>query len=92
MQDIVLVNKMESAVKQMLDEIIKQYDKNFCTCERCKLDIIALTLNALPAKYVVTEIGNAVTNVDLDSVQSKANIIMALYAAIDIVSSRPRHD
>ncbi|MEW6708432.1 MAG: late competence development ComFB family protein [Candidatus Riflebacteria bacterium] len=92
MEEIVIVNKMESAVKRMLDEIIRRREKDVCACERCKLDVIALALNSLPPKYVVTEIGNAVINVDLDSAQGKANITMAVCSAIDIVNKRPRHD
>jgi competence protein ComFB len=91
MEEIILVNKMESAVKRMLDEIIKSREKKVCTCERCRLDITALALNSLPPKYVVTEIGNAVTNVDLDSTQGKANVTMAVCNAIEIVKGRPRH-
>jgi competence protein ComFB len=91
MDEIILVNKMESAVKQALEDIIARGDSNACFCDRCKLDITALTLNSLPPKYVVTEIGNAVTNVDLDSFQGKANVTMAVYKAIGIVGSRPRH-
>ena len=92
MEDIVLVNKMEAAVKRMLEEIIGRGERNVCSCERCRLDVIALALNSLPPKYVVTEIGNAVTNVDLDSAQGKANVTMAVCSAIDIVNSRPRHN
>ncbi|GAB4266858.1 MAG: late competence development ComFB family protein [Candidatus Rifleibacteriota bacterium] len=92
MDEIILVNKMESAVKRMLDDIIKSREKEVCACERCKLDIIALALNSLPPKYVVTEIGNAVINVDLDSAQGKANVTMAVCNAIDVVNRRPRHD
>lgn len=91
MDEVILVNKMEAAVQQMLDEIIANKDKGVCSCERCKLDVIALALNSLPPKYVVTEIGNAVTNVALDSVQGKANVTMAVCNAIEIVNGRPRH-
>lgn len=91
MDNVVLVNKMESAVTQMLKEIIAKKSKEVCSCERCQLDIIALALNSLTPKYVVTEIGNAVTNVALGSSQGQANVTMAVCSAIEIVNGRPRH-
>jgi competence protein ComFB len=91
MEDVILVNKMEEAVKQMTDEMLAVQGKSRCGCQRCRLDIMALALNTLPPKYVVTSIGNAVTNVDLSSSQWKANVTMAVCNAIETVNSRPRH-
>jgi competence protein ComFB len=82
---------MEGAVEQAVEAVISEQKKKFCTCNRCLKDITALALNSLPPRYVVTEIGDAVTNVDLDSFQGRANIIMAVYKAIDVVNSHPRH-
>lgn len=91
MEEIVLVNKMENAVRSMADKMLNKKGETACKCSRCRLDILALALNSLPPKYVVTNIGNAVTNVDLDSSQWQANVTMAVCSAIDIVRSRPRH-
>lgn len=46
-------NFMEEAVIETLDSVLKDLD--VCKCDKCKLDIIALTLNNLPAKYYNTE-------------------------------------
>lgn len=89
MDEVILVNKMEGAVKQMAENMLSE--SGVCSCSRCLLDVLALALNSLPPKYVVTNIGNAVTNVDLDSSQWKANITMAICGAINVVKSRPRH-
>jgi len=89
MEDVILVNKMESVVKQMAEKMLSE--SGMCSCPRCLLDVLALALNSLPPKYVVTNIGNAVTNVDLDSSQWKANVTMAVCNAINVVKSRPRH-
>lgn len=91
MEDVILINKMEEAVKQMADQLLTGQHKNVCSCQRCRLDILALALNSLPPKYVVTNIGNAVTNVDLSSSQWTANVTMAVCNAIETVKSRPRH-
>jgi competence protein ComFB len=91
MDEVILINKMESVVRQVTDQMIDKYDESVCRCPRCRLDILALALNTLPPKYVVTNIGNAVTNVDLDSSQWQANVTMAVCNAIEVVRSRPRH-
>jgi len=89
MEDVILVNKMENAVKQMAEQMMS--GSGVCSFSRCLLDVLALALNTLPPKYVVTNIGNAVTNVDLDSSQWKANVTMAICNAINVVKDRPRH-
>jgi competence protein ComFB len=91
MDEVILVNRMESVVQEALEEVIAKGEIAVCSCERCRLDVLALALNCLSPKYVVTEIGNAVTNVDLDSFQGKANVTMAVYKAIGVVTGRPRH-
>jgi competence protein ComFB len=86
-----MINKMEEIVIGMADDLISKQDENTCKCDRCRMDIIALALNSLPPKYVVTTIGNAVTNVSLNSSQGKANITMAICKAIEVVKGKPRH-
>jgi len=89
MEGVFLVNNMESIVKEAAEQMLPE--SGLCSCSRCLLDVLALSLNSLPPKYVVTSMGNAVTNADLDSSQWKANVTMALCNAINIVKSRPRH-
>jgi competence protein ComFB len=91
MSDAILINKMEDTVVEIVDRLIYKDDSGVCNCSRCRLDIIALALNSLPPKYAVTTMGNAVTNVTLDSYQWKANVTMAVCSAIEIVKGRPRH-
>lgn len=91
MDGFVLVNKMEEAVEDTVDQLFASGKTPGCSCDRCKLDVIALALNSLPSKYVVTNIGNAVTNVDLNSYQWQANLTMAVCNAIEVVRSKPRH-
>ncbi len=91
MEEYVLVNKVEEAVKAAVDQLFAEGKNPGCTCEHCKLDVVALALNSLPSKYVVTTIGDAVINVALDSSQWRANITMAVCKAIEIVRKKPRH-
>lgn len=89
--EVVLVNKMESSVRKEVERFFAGEGKNMCSCGQCKLDIIALALNSLPPKYVVTNIGDAVTNVNLGSNQWKADITIAVSRAAELVTKHPRH-
>lgn len=86
-----LKNFSETEVSLLLEEILKRYD-NICKCEKCKLDIKALALNALSTKYIVSEQGEIYTKA-LNEVnkQEQINVVMAITKAIDIVSSNPKH-
>ena len=90
MSEVILVNKMEAATRQ---EVKCMFEKNqdMCSCPQCELDIMALALNSLPPKYVVTTMGNAVTNVNLVSFQWKADVTMAVCQAAEMVRKHPRH-
>ena len=86
-----LKNFSETEVNILLEEILQKYD-NICKCEKCKLDIKALALNALSTKYIVSEQGEMYTKA-LNEVnkQEQINVVMAITKAIDIVSANPKH-
>lgn len=50
--DFVYLNIMEEIVKDKIIYFMRQFD--VCTCDRCKADTIALTMNGLQPKYIVT--------------------------------------
>lgn len=50
--DFVYLNIMEEIVKDKIIYFMRQFD--VCTCDRCKADTIALTMNGLLPKYIVT--------------------------------------
>ena len=62
-----------------------------CTCDRCQADIRAYSLNAMPAHYVVTDLGDAYVRLDAMSTQSQADIITIIMNAIKVVKENPRH-
>lgn len=63
-----------------------------CKCEKCKKDVIALTLNQLPPKYVVTPEGEVYARIDELSIKKEAEIFTALAKAAKVVKDSPRHD
>lgn len=50
--DFAAVNVMERIVQDKIIYFMRQFD--VCTCDRCKADVVALTLNGLMPKYIVT--------------------------------------
>lgn len=89
-----IINYPELAVKELINEVLQEYARQnpgTCKCQRCKNDIMALALNNLPPKYVVTDIGKVYTKAVYDQVGGKAQIIAALTSAIQRVQQHPRH-
>lgn len=87
-------NYIELAVEEMADEVIRKYaEKNpeTCTCPRCRLDIMALALNNLPTRYVVTDEGGIFTKVAMELIGGRAQVVAAILNGIKVVSANPRH-
>lgn len=83
-------NYMEEAVYMLLPEVIK--DINTCKCPKCILDIVAMALNQLPPKYIVTEKGELYSKVSTLKQQFEVDIIAAITKAIVLVKRSPRHE
>ena len=86
-----LRNYMEVLVWQYLNEVMVGYNREFCQCEHCRYDIVALALNFLPPRYVVTDKGETFTKVKALEQQFYIDIVTAITNAITIVKSRPHH-
>ncbi len=85
-----LVNFMEDVVSSYVDEVLKT-DKTLCGCPRCRLDIIALALNDVKPKYVVTTKGYAYARMGELQAQFRADTIVAVTKALKVVREHPRH-
>ena len=85
-----LKNYMENCVLDLLEPVLKNL--NACTCDNCLYDILAITLNSLPAKYVVTKKGEMYTKLNNLQHQFDVDIVSAIAKASVIVSRNPRHD
>lgn len=83
-------NYMEDAIIEELNSLFKGM-KDICKCERCREDMVAWSLNRLPAKYVATDLGNVYTKLNQVKVQSKADIVVVLTKAANLVKEKPRH-
>lgn len=85
-----LKNYMEDIVSSTTHDILKLM--NICKCEKCRLDIIALALNDLPPKYVVTEKGELYSKVNELQHQFSIDVQTAIIKAALIVGKNPKHD
>ena len=85
-----LRNFMEDAVTYKTNDILKTM--NICKCEKCKLDIIAIALNELPPKYVVSQMGELFTKVNELTQQFEVDIESAIVKAAVQVAKNPKHD
>jgi len=83
-------NYMEDVVRHTLDSIIDKED--CCNCEKCRLDIMAIVLNDLPSKYVVTREGELYAKVNNLRQQFEVDVVAAITKAAAIVKQNPRHE
>jgi len=85
-----LKNYLELVVKDAVERELASIDEEWAKDERCKLDIMALVLNRLPARYIVTDKGRIMTKIKETEVQFQADILRELVKAIKIVTKNPR--
>lgn len=83
-------NAMEDVVQQILQELLPRW-RDVCACERCRLDMFAVAMNQLPARYVVSDDGHAHAQLDATHPQLSAQILTALNQAKETVRSKPSH-
>jgi len=84
-----LRNYTEGAVKLYLDRWFKE--ANVCQCENCRLDVMALMLNELKPKYVVTDKGALWAQMDDFNPQYRTDFMTVMTQAAKIVNDSPRH-
>jgi len=85
-----LKNVMEELIEKKVDELINK-DNEACDCERCRFDVLAIVLNRLPAKYIVSMQGEAYTKLEFLRLQYKVDIITEIIQAIELVKKQPNH-
>lgn len=86
-----LKNYCEEMVDHLLDKILNNYS-DICKCEKCRLDIKAVSLNSMNPKYIVTNEGEIYTKINSELVhQEIINTTKAITQAIELVSRNPQH-
>jgi competence protein ComFB len=86
-----LINFMEEAARRSLGEMLAEPAYlDFEPTPKEKLDVLAIALNRLPPRYVVTEQGYLFTRADELRQQFKTDLLVELARAIDQVRKNPR--
>lgn len=84
-------NLMEDLLLEVLDKTLEDIP-DFCKCNYCRNDIIALVLNNMQPKYVATDKGYVYSRAEYLTFQAKTDIVKQITNAVEIVRKNPRHD
>ncbi len=87
--EYVYINIMETFVKEIIVDYMKQYAT--CTCNHCVIDTMALTLTNLPSKYVVVKKGDLAPLLHMYHQKYSIQISAELLKACLVVSGSPHH-
>lgn len=85
-------NVMEETVESLVTFLLYSPDYQLiCKCEKCRVDIIAYSLNNLPHHYVTTEEGRQHVFDNLNTQENRQWINKRIISAIHLVGKYPRH-
>ena len=87
--EFVQVNIMEEIVRDKIIYFMRQFD--CCTCDRCIADAIALTLNGLMPKYIVTDPAAKDPLISFYTNRLIPDITVEATKACMIIKENPRH-
>ena len=83
------VNVMEYIVKDLVMDYMIKFD--MCTCERCRIDPMALALTYCPAKYIVVDSHSVSPLLNFYSNRYRGNVTVELTKACIKIKDNPRH-
>jgi competence protein ComFB len=86
-----VVNVTQMLVKHIFAEQFVQHCDLMCDCPQCRDDIMAMTLNHLPTRYVSTNRGEAYVKAQYFDPQLQSDIIRELTVSAKVVGQRPNH-
>lgn len=85
-----VLNATEILVRDIFKE---EYPKTrlVCDCDKCKEDILAMTLNRVPPRYVATEKGELYVKAQFMGQQLRSDILRELTISAEVVGKNSRH-
>jgi competence protein ComFB len=87
-----LLNVTEEIVTGLVNFMLHSPDyQTFCHCKKCELDIIAIALNSLPSKYVVSEESRTEAYKKVNTPDNIEHINKQIIRAFHVVSKNPKH-
>lgn len=87
--DYICFNVTQALVEDKTDKYMKMF--GMCTCNRCRIDVIALALSGLPAKYVVARPKDMVPRLSIYEAKYSAAVITQVMKACKKVIDLPHH-
>ena len=85
-------NALEDLVRATHQALLRSQPQ-FCSCEKCRDDVMALALNQTRPRYIAGDsLGSALTRVLLEQDQAKAEIAVVVYDSMRRVAANPRHE
>ena len=92
MSDPILVNVTEEIVRGLVSFLLRGPEQQGCwKCEICELDTVALTLNALPSKYVTSMEARDEAFKEMNTPGNIERINKEIIHALHVVNKYPRH-
>ncbi|MDR1693522.1 MAG: late competence development ComFB family protein [Oscillospiraceae bacterium] len=83
-----LHNVVEDLVEEWLEKVLPKYD--CCKCEKCRMDMAAMSLNKLKPHYVVSR--DLYSKARYLELGAQNTILMAVVTSVEFVKDHPRHD
>ncbi|MBO4914593.1 MAG: late competence development ComFB family protein [Oscillospiraceae bacterium] len=87
--DFICYNVMQALVEDKTDKYIRMF--GLCSCPRCRIDVIALALSNLPAKYVVAKPHELIPRLSIYEQKFSAAVVTQVMSACRKVLERPHH-
>lgn len=81
---------LERAVREVHLKLATTHAE-FCSCEQCADDVVALVMNQTRPRYTTTGLGWAIEAADLDTDQVRAELSVLVFEAMHRVAEQPRH-
>ncbi|SDX31522.1 late competence development ComFB family protein [Paenibacillus sp. CF384] len=89
--DLSVLNAMEPIVVSVLEEHYVKTGILKCGCDRCKLDILLLTLNHLPTHYTSSQQGEAYIKAYYLNPQQQSDVLREITEAVKVIELKPHH-
>lgn len=92
MSEPILVNVTEEIVRGLVSFLLRGPEyQTFCKCQTCEFDTVALTLNALPSKYVTSLDSRDEVFLMMNTPEYIELINKEIIHALHVVNKFPRH-
>ena len=88
--EYICFNVTQALVEDKADKYIKMF--GLCNCSRCRIDVIALALSNLPAKYVVAKPHELIPRLSMYEQKYNAAVVTQVMSACRKVLDRPHHE